>query len=62
MAVYSFLKITDNNNVSNFAIECTSMKAPRARISCLRTQLFAWEDSPPEKGRAEGCGNNTAST
>jgi len=51
MAVYSYLKITDNKNVADFCVECTSMKTPKARISCLRTQLFAWEDSPPGKGR-----------
>ena len=45
MVLYSFLKITNNNDVTDFAIECTAMKNGRARISCLRTNLFAWEDN-----------------
>ena len=51
MVVYSFLKITDNNNVHNFCVDCTSTKNPRARISCLRSQMFQWEDAPQGIGR-----------
>ena len=45
MPLYSFLKLTNNNDPYDFTIECTSMKNGRARISCLRTNLFAWEDA-----------------
>ena len=44
MTLFSFLKITNNNDPYDFTIETTSMKNARARISCLRTNLFAWED------------------
>ena len=45
MPVFSFLKITDNNDPYTFSIETTSMRNPRSRMSCLRTNLFAWEDN-----------------
>ena len=45
MPLYSFLKLTNNNDPYDFTIECTSMKNGRARVSCLRTNLFAWEDA-----------------
>ena len=45
MPLFSFLKITNNKDPCDFTIECTSMKNGRARISCLRTNLFAWEDA-----------------
>lgn len=44
MLIYSFLKITNNNDAHDFVIETTSMQNARARIGCLRTNLFAWED------------------
>ena len=45
MPLYSFLKITDNNDPRDFTIECTSMRNPQSRMSCLRSNLFAWEDA-----------------
>ena len=45
MPLYSYLKISNNNDPTEFCIECTAMKNPRARISCIRTQLFNWEDN-----------------
>ena len=45
MPVFSFLKITDNNDPYTFSIVTTSMQNPRSRMSCLRTNLFAWEDN-----------------
>ena len=45
MPLFSFLKITDNNDPYTFSIETTSMQNPRSRMSCLRTNLFAWEDT-----------------
>ena len=44
MPQYSFIKISNNRDPADFLFECTSMKHPRARISCIRTQLFRWED------------------
>ncbi len=44
MTLYSFIKITDNNDPYTFIIECTGMVNPKARISCLRANLFSWED------------------
>ena len=49
--LYSFIKVTDNNDVSNFVIEATCMKNPKARICCLRTQLFSYEDNLGEFGK-----------
>ena len=50
--LYSFIKITDNNNVADFCIECTRTRNPKARISALKSQLFNWED------RAVATGND----
>ncbi len=45
MVLYNFVKITNNKDPFDFTIECTSMKNGRARVSCLRANLFAWEDN-----------------
>ena len=43
--VYSFIKVTNNNDVSDFVIEFTLMRNPKARMSCLKSQLFRYEDN-----------------
>ena len=45
MRLYRFIKITNNDNPSEFCIECTAMTNGRARISCLRSHYFTWEDN-----------------
>ena len=51
MPTYSFIKITNNDNTSDFMLDVTSMHNYRSRVSALRTQCLRHLDCDVGKDR-----------